>query len=484
MSRPLSTPSPATKAMGVARLGHFCLPGEQQVREVCVPLAPLASKQARCSFMPPRGGVPLLCQPALEFGGALAQPVEGQPNDSMSHGHPLLGFSVVVAPISEASRPRKQVPPHPPVSRDVCGLLGEQVPPHKVAPPLHRIIRGVLQGRKVSPEGVSSYLSLLGDLRRYDGAFAHLWSKFVSSDLDPTSASLGEVAGLLLQLHSESPSQARHAYAAMLLIPGFEQLRFSPLLRQVKRLWNSSQPKYATFWNAMPLVQRLSGQPLGTSLESIRNRLILSWRFFQLSRSIDLARTFRKVSMVGDVPFIWVQRKGWPRPRWEEVVCLPSCPELCPWALLKLYVSKSSALPAGSLLLRGLRPPFAPLTSNSIGSLTRRMLHLLGLPPGAWGPHSTRGAGVLMYKTLGLSSEEVCEIGKWKNTGAFSSHYLRLGAPQQAGRRLERFVHSVSSGEGAEPDKSRTPRNHGDLGGRDLEGEAPSPDETYYFVAG
>ena len=205
----------------------------------------------------------------------------------------------------------------------------------------------------------------------------------------------------------------------------------------------------------MPLVQRLSGQPLGTSLESIRNRLILSWRFFQLSRSIDLARTFRKVSMVGDVPFIWVQRKGWPRPRWEEVVCLPSCPELCPWALLKLYVSKSSALPAGSLLLRGLRPPFAPLTSNSIGSLTRRMLHLLGLPPGAWGPHSTRGAGVLMYKTLGLSSEEVCEIGKWKNTGAFSSHYLRLGAPQQAGRRLERFVHSVSSGEGAELSRNR-----------------------------
>ena len=82
-----------------------------------------------------------------------------------------------------------------------------------------------------------------------------------------------------------------------------------------------------------------------------------------------------------------------------------------------------------------------------------------------------------MSKTLGLSSEEVCEIGKWKNTGAFSSHYLRLGDPKTAGRRLERFVHNVSSGEGAEPDKSRTPRSHGDSGGRDLEGEAPSPDE-------
>ena len=156
----------------------------------------------------------------------------------------------------------------------------------------------------------------------YDGAFAHLWSKFVSSNLDPASASLGEVASLPLRLHSESPSQARHAYAAMLLIPGFEQLRFSPLLQQVKRLWNSSQPKYATFWDAMPLVQRLSEQPLGTSLESIHNRLILSWRFFQLSRSIDLARTFRKVSMIGEVPFICNTQGG---RRWFAYLHAPNC---------------------------------------------------------------------------------------------------------------------------------------------------------------
>ena len=142
-----------------------------------------ASKLDALSY--PLGGVPLLCQPPLEFGGALAGTIEGQPKDSVLLGHPLLGLSVVVAPISEASHPRKQVPPHPPVSRDVSGLLGKQVPPHKVAPPLHSIIRGVLQGRQVRPEGVTSYLSLLGDLRRYDGAFAHLSSKFVSSTLDP-----------------------------------------------------------------------------------------------------------------------------------------------------------------------------------------------------------------------------------------------------------------------------------------------------------
>ena len=49
-----------------------------------------------------------------------------------------------------------------------------------------------------------------------------------------------------------------------------------------------------------------------------------------------------------------------------------------------------------------------------------------------WGPHSTRGAGAQMYKHLSLTSEEVFEIGKWKNTGAFSSHYLRVGAAKIA----------------------------------------------------
>ena len=65
---------------------------------------------------------------------------------------------------------------------------------------------------------------------------------------------------------------------------------------------------------------------------------------------------------------------------------------------------------------------------------------------------------MFMYKQLGLSSEEVCEIGKWKNTGAFTTHYLRVGASEKASEKLSSFlVHSVSSGRSAEPDQSRTP---------------------------
>ena len=86
---------------------------------------------------------------------------------------------------------------------------------------------------------------------------------------------------------------------------------------------------------------------------------------------------------------------------------------------------------------------------------------------------------MFMYKKLGLSSEEVSEIGKWKSTGAFTTHYLRVGASQKASTKLNSLlVHSASSGGSAAPDQSRTPGTKRDTGGSDWEGEAQSPDEA------
>ena len=92
-------------------------------------------------------------------------------------------------------------------------------------------------------------------------------------------------------------------------------------------------------------------------------------------------------------------------------------------------------VPPGAPLFISLKPPFIALKANSLGSLTRRALAQLGVNTSVWKPHSTRGAGVTMLKQLGLSSEEVCEIGKWKNVAAFTSHYLRLGASTKVGQK-------------------------------------------------
>jgi len=170
--------------------------------------------------------------------------------------------------------------------------------------------------------------------------------------------------------------------------------------------------------------------------------------------------------------YVLMQRKGWQRPGWHEVVQLQD-KNLSPLhLLLRMCVYVSHQAPCGGPVLLYLNAPFKPLTGDRIGSLTKTLLKKLGVPTQFYGPHSTRGAAVRMFKELGVSSEYVCELGKWKNQGAFASHYLRLGAAKVASKILNPLVHNVSPSEGAEPEQSRTPGTE-DQGGSDWEGEAP-----------
>ncbi len=90
-------------------------------------------------------------------------------------------------------------------------------------------------------------------------------------------------------------------------------------------------------------------------------------------------------------------------------------------------MTRSHIKPVGALLV-SLKHPFKPLSSDSIGSITKKILESFNIPSRFWGAHSTRGAGVGLMKRLGLSSEQVCEIGKWKGVEAFIAHYQRLRA--------------------------------------------------------
>ena len=123
--------------------------------------------------------------------------------------------------------------------------------------------------------------------------------------MSATNATLTEIASLLLQFEKLIPTHGRHAYSALLLIPGLESLQFNPLLRQQKRKWNSSQTRYVSFYNAKDPVARLAAATFDwRSVEHVRLRLLLCCRFFMLCRNIDLERMFRKVSLLGDNPFV------------------------------------------------------------------------------------------------------------------------------------------------------------------------------------
>ena len=464
--------------LDTTRVGHVRLPREPQIAKLLCPVSPLGSKFGRRPPLLIGGGRELLCKPSLEPGQPMAPSPMATPQNKVPYGGTAVGFHLMVAPINKAEGTPQSRHRSGPSSGTLQQLHGPENACHPVAPDLRTFIRKLLEEQQVSDENITLYLSQLPSLPRYQSAFAHFWHQCCANGVQVSTATLSTLAGELVRLFHQKPHQARNAYSALLLLPGLDQLRFSPLLRPCRRQWSLSNPKYSTFWSASTVVQKLAEKPLDwSSLSAVRDRLILAWRLIQLTRSIDLARLYRRLSYVEDRPFVWIHRKGWPRPRWEEVVRLDACPAISPFHLLQCYVALTSFLPPDSVVLRALKAPHPPISSNTIGSLTRRLLSSFGVPMSVWGPHSTRGAGVLMYKQMGLSSEEVCEIGKWKNTSAFSSHYLRLGAPKRAAQELGSLVHTVSSWGSAESDQSRTPGTNLDPGGSDWEDEAQSQDE-------
>jgi hypothetical protein len=206
------------------------------------------------------------------------------------------------------------------------------------------------------------------------------------------------VATSLLELSTLSVAEARNAYSAVCLLPGFDPIRFSPLFKNLKRTWNHSVQKYATFWDPEPVLrQMITTKSLQSMTESeLRGRLIMLFRLLALNRGIDLERTQRTVSVVHDSCFVLVRRKGWLTPKWEEVIKNDDFPCLSPFHVLKEYVRKTAHFaPPGGPLLWSLDHRKA-LTSNTINSLTKDMLKILAFQFPT-GQRTARGEQVSFY---------------------------------------------------------------------------------------
>ena len=277
---------------------------------------------------------------------------------------------------------------------------------------------------------------------------------------------LDAFVGLLLELHSHSSSQACNTYSALLLIPGFADVKFHPLLKHVRKSWNKHTPKYAAFWDPVPVfIAFVNTQYDMSIIQQARIKLFLLWRFLGLFRSIDLARTVRSIASIGERHFIVVKRKNKHDYRFEEVLSL-KLQVWSPFHVLCQYVALTSKLvPPGGPLLVTLHRPWSGLTSNSIANLTRSELAKFGVDMSIFGPHSTRGAFVELFRHLNLPSEVVACLGQWDSLEAFAKHYLRVGASGEAKQALDAFfenmetneVHNSSLGQGC---SSEVPHTH------------------------
>ena len=99
-------------------------------------------------------------------------------------------------------------------------------------------------------------------MQRYDGAFKAFWSFASEKGYDVPNLSVDQMASVLLLMSQINENQARHAYSACLLLPGFESLRFCTLLRREKRKWTSHRAKYSDFREADQVLSLLKEKTL------------------------------------------------------------------------------------------------------------------------------------------------------------------------------------------------------------------------------
>ena len=470
-----------TLSTGQVHSGHVCLSRKCQVSLVHQSPSALGS----LGHGRPQHGIGqhtrLLLQPSVVRDIPMVGETTAEPASPVLDGCALLGFNVLVSPTKEACHSQNSSLGCTALSRDVSELCRRINEGAKVAPSLLFVVREMLQREQVPPQSQNLYLARIKNCARYDLAFRKLYALCCINKLDPKDATVLQIAAQIAHLCEVSTADARNAYSACLLLPGMQGLRFNVLLQKCRRQWNTSGPRYSEFWDAENVLERLSHRHFDpTSISQVRDRLLLALRLFHLMRSIDCCRIRRSISFIGKRPFILVQRKGWTQFRWEEVISLPEQEHISPWHLLQKYVHMTHALvPPGGPLFLSLQKPFRPLTADRLGSLTKQILTSFGIP-NSWGPHSTRGAGVSFYKRLGMSSEQVAELGKWKDIKTFSQYYLRLQAAQSAAHVLANssLVHNVSPLECAEPDMSHSPaEKHFEEGRSDMEGGAQNKGE-------
>ena len=190
-----------------------------------------------------------------------------------------------------------------------------------------------MEGRQIKTATIDDFLAKKKlSLKRYSSSFKLLWDILVRGGVPPQSATEDQVADAIIQIFTASPAQARNAYSAVLLIPGYGNLRFHPLLRPYKKSWNTNLEKYGAFWDPTEVLLALQQTPLCSLTEQdLRTHFIISSRLLCLYRSSDLANLKRSVSVLnGKTPFIKIRRKGQKMPKWERIVSIPQTADKFP----------------------------------------------------------------------------------------------------------------------------------------------------------
>lgn len=229
--------------------GHFCKSRQCPTSPVHLTLPTLASTEVRRTEVRSDRHNRLLCQPTMENNPSVVEAFKNEPRGEMSGHFANVGWCHMVAPTSKTARPWHPHSASSSISRTVSERLGRAHAKAKVAPDLSTFIRKTLESQEVQTEAINFFLGQHKSLNRYNNAFKLLWGIAAENKVDILTCPMSQLAAQIIALHAVAPAQARNAYSGLILIPGFDQLRFSPLLSNCKKMWSESNVRYGAFWD-------------------------------------------------------------------------------------------------------------------------------------------------------------------------------------------------------------------------------------------
>ena len=180
-----------------------------------------------------------------------------QPPRDLPNRYVSLGFTVLVAPphqLESQGQPSVQVEGEVGVLRE---LPWEAVEAAKNAPCLHVVVGERLRAMGLPPNQVEAHLKTIEQkAKNYQFASAAFNGLSAHRGFN-SAASHDKVVGVLLELNAFLESRAKNGFAGLCLVPGYHQLRFNPLLKEVYTKWNTSNPAICSVLGSRARVRKI-----------------------------------------------------------------------------------------------------------------------------------------------------------------------------------------------------------------------------------
>ena len=207
---------------------------------------------------------------------------------------------------------------------------------------------------------------------------------------------------------------------------------FITTLMTTARKERPPKPKYYTVWDVQTVLNYMNSLPSNDQLEitTLSHKLITLLGLCMVSRRGEVAEINTEwMSTFTDK----IKCSTGTRPKVGkkdiEPLVFHSFPEnlkLCPRDCLLTYKNRTEIhkeTHKTTLLFLSVRKPYKPVTKSTLAKWVIKMLHLAGIDTSSYTAHSVRAASTSKAKALGISLNDILQMGDWTRESTWQKFY-------------------------------------------------------------